>query len=163
MEKLLVNHFWELTGWDFGREGWILCFSGSYLLHWWSLVVPVSQPVNTPVLLHFRLSLQGWGHHWTHLLLPLHLPLRSSGESWSWYGQTGVRLNINKIIEAPVDPEGVINAPKSVACVLPTFFYLYRERISLEHLSLRWVRDSFIEVSLLEKIKFVIKPRHFSP
>ena len=62
-----------------------------------------------------------------------------------------------------MDPEGVINAPKSVACVLPTFFYLYRERISLEHLSLRWVRDSFIEVSLLEKIKFVIKPRHFSP
>ena len=62
-----------------------------------------------------------------------------------------------------MDPEGVINAPKSVACVLSIFFYLYRERISLEHLSLRWVRDSFIEVSLLEKIKFVIKTRHFSP
>ena len=62
-----------------------------------------------------------------------------------------------------MDPEGVINAPKSVAYVLSIFFYLYRERISLEHLSLRWVRDSFIEVSLLEKIKFVIKPRHFSP
>ena len=122
MQKLFVNHFWELTGWDLGREGWVLCFSGSYLLHWCSLVVPVSQPVNTPALLHFLLSLQGWGHHWTHLLLPLHLPLRSSGESWSWYGQTGVRLNINKIIEAPVDPEGVINAPKSVTYVLSIFF-----------------------------------------
>ena len=161
MEKLLVNHFWELTGWDFGREGWVLCFSGSYLLHWWSLVVPVSQPVNTPVLLHFLLSLQGWGHHWTHLLLPLHLPLRSSGESWSWYGQTGVRLNINKIIAAPVDPEGVINAPKSVAYVLSIFFYLYRERISPEHPSLQWVRDSFIEVSLLENIEICHKTSSF--
>ena len=157
MEKLLVNHFWELTGWDFGREGWVLCFSGSYLLHWCSLVVPVSQPVNTPVLLHFRLSLQGWGHHWTHLLLPLHLPLRSSGESWSWYGQTGVRLNINKIIAAPVDPEGVINAPKSVAYV-SSFFFLSIQRTNFSKTPKFVVSKRFIHRSLL-----AWKHRHFSP
>ena len=60
-----------------------------------------------------------------------------------------------------MDPEGVINAPKSVACVLPTFFYLYRERISPEHPSLQWVRDSFIEVSLLENIEICHKTSSF--
>ena len=60
-----------------------------------------------------------------------------------------------------MDPEGVINASKSVAYVLSIFFYLYRERISPEHLSLRWVRDSFIEVSLLENIEICHKTSSF--